>query len=469
MRRFVAYGPASVVMLTALVVLLAAPAAVRRIHYATLDTRIQLARQVVDDDDLLERMNRAVRNIAISVQPSVVHIEARSRNGFQGSTGSGWIYDGDGHVVTNAHVVRDSDRFFISFSDGRVVEASLVGLDPYTDIAVLRANATTGLFPVRRASGERLSQGDRVFAFGSPFGFKFSMSEGIVSGLGRNPDTAIELGGYTNFIQSDAAVNPGNSGGPLVDIRGRVVGMNVAIATGAESRGTQQGQYAGISFAIPVSTIDAVVPQLIGMGRVARGYLGVNYSPSNNLNDEDEGLVPVEGSPFPVGLRIGSVVEGTPADEAGLKEGDVLVEIRGQRVVNADVLRSVVGSARPGDRIAVRVFRNGDILPLEIVLGEFPPRLLASQLLQSFGLVQIADTERGIVIGPCFGLAARAGFRPGMRVVRVGKEPVARRDDMLDAMVDRGLLEGESVSVTVLTTDEEGEDVIQSLDVRLGR
>src|SRR5262249_19153086 len=148
------------------------------------------------------------------------------------------------------------------------IRGELFAADPYTDIAVVKVPESDDVFPARRATGLQPQQGDNVFVFGSPFGFKFSMSQGIISGLGRDPTAAAEFGGYTNYIQTDAAVNPGNSGGPLVDIKGRVIGMNVAIATARSSDGTttDEGQSAGISFAIPLGTIESVVDQLITRG-----------------------------------------------------------------------------------------------------------------------------------------------------------------------------------------------------------
>src|SRR5205085_7634281 len=142
----------------------------------------------------------------------------------------------------NSHVVRGAKQIEVTFQDGRTSSAELVGQDPSTDIAVIQVKTDEGLFPVQRATALDLHQGERVYAFGSPFGFKFSMSEGIVSGLGRSAHTMLGGGGISNFIQTDAAVNPGNSGGPLVDIRGRVVGMNVAIATAQNTSGANEGQ-----------------------------------------------------------------------------------------------------------------------------------------------------------------------------------------------------------------------------------
>ena len=200
MRRFISYGPALVVLMTVMVVLLAGPAAVRRLGSAHTSARIVLAQRSLDDDDILERLNKAVRNVAESVRPSVVHLEVipsgmRRYTGM--STGTGWVYDAAGHIITNLHVVRGASAIRVQFADGRVVETEqvhgdeFVG-DAYTDIAVIKVPESDGIFAAARATGLQPQQGDRVFVFGSPFGFKFSMSEGIVSGLGRDPSAATE-------------------------------------------------------------------------------------------------------------------------------------------------------------------------------------------------------------------------------------------------------------------------------------
>ncbi|MGD1916156.1 MAG: S1C family serine protease [Phycisphaerales bacterium] len=257
MRRFITLGPAAVVLLTVLAALLAAPEIVRQTEATQARSQVLLARQELGQDDILLRINRATRAIAKSVEPGVVHLMTASR--FRGgSAGSGWVYDDEGHILTNAHVVGGFDRLSVQLYTGRVMRAEVVGVDVFTDIAVLKAEDTTGLVPLPRATGEIPEQGDRVYAFGSPFNFKFSMSEGIVSGLGRDPNTGASGSAFTNFIQTDAAVNPGNSGGPLIDVQGRVIGMNVAIATGRSGDGQitpTEGQSAGISFAIPLPTI----------------------------------------------------------------------------------------------------------------------------------------------------------------------------------------------------------------------
>ncbi len=279
MRRIVSFGPAFVVLLTAGAVLVALPGMMMRVTAVRARERVELARQELDGDDILERFNRATQRVADAVEPSVVHLDIRMWRG-AGASGSGWVFDDDGHIVTNAHVVGPASRVDVQFFDGRVETGQVVGVDPLTDIAVLKVPTGDYLVPVRRATGERVHRGDRVFAFGSPFNFKFSMSEGIVSGLGRTARGGIGQAGITNYIQTDAAVNPGNSGGPLVDVNGRVVGMNVAIATAENSEGGTEGQSAGISFAIPLATIEPRVEQIIEGQTPRSGYLGVSMGPN---------------------------------------------------------------------------------------------------------------------------------------------------------------------------------------------
>jgi S1-C subfamily serine protease len=465
MRRFVSYGPALVVLLTVIAVLVAGPAAVRKLNAAQTSARIVLAQRALDDDDILERLNKATRNVADTVRPSVVHIEvvpAEGRRFMARSTGTGWVYDNGGHIVTNAHVVKGASAISVQFSDGRVVAVEKVNgdqfvADPFTDIAVLKVADTDELFPARRATNLQPQQGDRVFVFGSPFGFKFSMSEGIVSGVGRDPTSAAEVGGYTNYIQTDAAVNPGNSGGPLVDIKGRVIGMNVAIATARSSDGTtaDEGQSAGISFAIPLGTIESVVDQLIERGEVRRGFMGIQFVTRE---------VPVTGvSGFHgTGVGVQRVTDGGPADMGGLRSGDVVVELNGQRVPEPEVLRSLVSSARPGQPMRVKVSREGKFEDLTVTLMERPPeeqaatdRSAAMDTLFRYGLSFgsrriLASPDRAAVIRMVVpeSPAAAAGFEAGQTILQVGDQSTGTLSTMLSAMVEDGLLLGKLVTVT---------------------
>lgn len=463
MRRFVSFGPALVVLVTVALVLAVGPSAVHRLNAAHTSAQIILAQRTLDQDDILERLNAAVRNVATSVKPSVVHIDVTPQFGrtrVAASTGTGWVYDDQGHIVTNLHVIRGAREIQVQLSNGRMVTAQeihgqpFVG-DPLTDVAVLKIPPVDGLYPARRATGLQPQQGDRVFAFGSPFGFKFSMSEGIISGLGRDPTTARESGGFTNFIQTDAAVNPGNSGGPLVDIRGRVVGMNVAIATGRESQGTTEGQSSGISFAIPLGTIESVVPQLISRGRISRGYLGVTWAARDERIVFDEVL-------GRSGVRISALVPNAPAARAGLMAGDVITRIQDHAITSVEALRATVTVYQPGEEITVEAWRDGERRIFRVVLGEFPREDLAeasgSSALFRYGLrFSMRQGSRPTVAEVAANSPAEeAGFRSGQLILAVNDQPVRTLADFYVAALDAGLLQGWVVSITVA---EMGDDM----------
>ncbi|VAX38948.1 HtrA protease/chaperone protein, partial [hydrothermal vent metagenome] len=375
---------------------------------------------------------------------------------------SGWIFDTEGHVVTNAHVLRGAESIRVQLSDGRLYEVEQVGTDPLTDIAVLRLPEKSGLIPAIRATDQHPRQGERVFAFGSPFGFKFSMSEGIISGLGREPAGAVATSsGYTNFIQTDAAVNPGNSGGPLVNVRGQVVGMNVAIATGSESDGTTEGQSAGISFAIPLPVIESVVTQLIETGRVKRGFLGIQYS-ENTAMRNDAGY-----NGF--GVLVQAVTSGGPAESVGLEAGDIITAIDGQDVTGTGVLRSLISVVQPGEALELRVWRDGETFTVEPELIEAGPEVVVGRSvlgeLRRFGLQlgegRTLDGDQPPVVGWVArgSPAEREGFVRGQRVLRVGDAEVTTLNGLTEKLDAAGLLLGREVEVVVAQADLETREV----------
>jgi S1-C subfamily serine protease len=389
MRSFPYVGPGLVVLVSAAAALVAAPFAIRRASDAQASADIVLAARVLDgevaaaatppkrgaispastgvevDAPILEQINRAHRAIAKLVEPSVVHVSTlttmrrRSFTAPYASSGSGWIWDEEGHIVTNAHVVESSDRVQVQLFDGELREAEVVGLDLRSDVAVLKV-ASGGLHPALRGDSIALEQGDMVFAFGSPFDFRFSMSSGIVSGLQRSAGLAdID---YENFIQTDAAINPGNSGGPLTDVRGRVIGMNTAIATG-RGNSVGQGQFAGIGLAIPMSMIESIVTQIIESGEVRKGFLGVG------LMSLDEARAASRSSPLLAAIASGFKGEGavvrevnqdSPAAEAGFEFGDVIVAIDGQKVAGNSAVPAIISSKRPGAEVEFEVWRADD-------------------------------------------------------------------------------------------------------------
>ncbi len=463
MRKFIAYGPALVVLLTALVTLVAAPAAVRLVGYAATDAQVTLARQTLAQDNILKQIDRATRAIATAVEPSVVHIgidePVRGGRLMRTAQGSGWVFDLAGHVVTNSHVVRDAKRIFVQFQDGRAVEADLVGFDRTTDIAVLKVRSGEGLVPIVRATGGELFQGDRVYAFGSPFGFKFSMSEGIVSGLGRDPRLVIGEDGYTNFIQTDAAVNPGNSGGPLVDVEGRLVGMNVAIATAAGASAAE-GQSAGISFAIPLATIESVVGQLINSGIVTRGYLGISHPGRDEMNAAELNRVGYRG----LGVVATGVQADGPAEKAGIRSGDIITRLNNQPVGSVAVLRSAITNNAPGDRVTVEVVRGGELMSFTVALGELPrtdtEKREAAVAASRFGIADV-DEKGGVgleikeVRVPS--AAATAGLRPTQIITAVAGRKVETLSEFFDALANAGLHQGRQVKLTIRAAAGQGE------------
>ncbi len=458
MRKFIAFGPALVVLITALVTLVAAPAAVRLIGYASTDSQVQLARHELESDNILKQIDKAVRNIADAVEPSVVHIGVEESNGygrFQ-AEGSGWVFDTQGHIVTNSHVVRGSQRTVVQFSDGRAMDAQVVGQDVSNDVAVLKVATTEGLFPVQRASGVALHQGDRVYAFGSPFGFKFSMTEGIVSGLGRSPDRITNnTEGYTNYIQTDAAVNPGNSGGPLVNTDGKLIGMNVAIATAATQRGDRsEGQNSGISFAIPLATIERTVDQLISGRAVTRGYLGIVRPTNDEFNRQELARLGFTGW----GVAVSRVEPGGPADKAGIMVDDVIVKLNNEQVTKVNVLVSAIANDAPGDKVSVELWRAGKLMKVDVVLAELVSEVdktQAKRVVDRFGLASISETSGQVIVARVRApsLAYQAGMRPNQRIVDVDGVKIRTGEEFFTTLASKGLQQGRELKVLLESPD----------------
>lgn len=416
------YGPGLVVLGAAALALFVGPMAVREfVHAQTTVEVVNASGRLEASANVLEQINAVQRDIAKAVEPSVVHVstestlQGRSIQRVYVSSGSGWVYDDAGHIVTNAHVVDGADRIQIQLHDGDVRTAELVGMDLRTDIAVVRVEGA-GLHPARRGDSDEVQQGDMVYAFGSPFDFRFSMSSGIVSGLGRTAGPA-EID-YQNFIQVDAAINPGNSGGPLTDIYGRVIGMNTAIATGRGNT-VGQGQFAGIGLAIPMSMIENVVNQLVSSGEVRKGYLGVQVDSIESPQARGMG-VPALRYAFEhfrgEGAAVIEVMPESPAEKAGLLIGDVIVAIDGRHISNDKQVRAVISSKQPGSDMMLEVWRpnleGGEPLTKEfkVVLAELDPAAsnntiyIFGQTLRTLGFASLATSteERARKLGVPF-------------------------------------------------------------------
>lgn len=340
--------PAALLLAAAAVSLWTVPALIRLAQVERTARSMDAAADRLASTNALEAMSASMRDIAAAVEPAVVHVsvagEAKGRLGARSFTqsGSGWIWDASGNIVTNAHVVDGATALEVQLHDGSLHPATLVGLDPRTDIAVLHIQAD-GLLPATRTA-TLPAQGDLVFAFGSPFEFRFSMSSGIVSGVGRSAGLAeVE---YESFIQVDAAVNPGNSGGPLTDVRGRVIGINTAIATGRGST-VGSGQFAGIGLAIPMSIAENVVTQLIASGSVTRGFMGVSVVDAERvktMSSRNPIFRAVAEGFQGEGAVITSITPGSPAANAGLRLGDVITALGDRRIDSRDEVLSEVGT-----------------------------------------------------------------------------------------------------------------------------
>jgi putative serine protease PepD len=274
--------------------------------------------------------------------------------GAQAAQGSGFVYDRVGHIVTNAHVVDGAETVSVRFSNGSTYDATVVGTDASSDLAVLKVDAPDSLLrPLALADSTKVVVGQSVVAIGSPFGLEGSMTSGIVSALHRQM-TAPNGFGIEDSIQTDAAINHGNSGGPLLDLSGRVIGVNAQIES-------DSGGNDGVGFAVPSNTVRSVVSQLLGGGEVRYAYLGVSVDTVSTATGAST-----------TGARIGTVRSSTPAEDAGLQSGDVVVSIDGTTIATGDQLQSVIAGKKPGDKVKITYVRDGDRKTATVTLAERP-------------------------------------------------------------------------------------------------
>jgi S1-C subfamily serine protease len=304
----------------------------------------------------------SVADIYARVSPGVVFVQANSGRGElpfpgrgQAASGSGFVIDDAGHIVTNDHVVEGADQYRVRFGEnGDPIVAKLLGTDPSADLALLKvdpADVGEPLRPVQLGASEELRPGDPAIAIGSPFGLEGTVTSGIVSALGR---TIQAPNGFSisNAVQTDAAINPGNSGGPLLDAQGRVIGVNSQIRTNGGD------QNSGVGFAVPVDAVKRAIPFLKDGKEVPHAYLGISTAQAT------------QG-----GARVGQVVDGGPADKAGLRAGDRIVQIASTPVHEPDDVSAAVNARRPNDEVRVVVERGGERRTLTVKLGEQPDKL----------------------------------------------------------------------------------------------
>ena len=344
--------------------------------------------------------------------------------------GSGFIVRSDGIILTNAHVVEGADEVRVKLTDRREFKGKVLGIDHVTDVAVVKIDAT-GLQTVRIGDPSKIRVGEWVLAIGSPFGFENTVTAGIVSATARS----LPEGTYVPFIQTDAAVNPGNSGGPLFNLKGEVVGINSQIYSGT-------GGYMGLSFAIPIDVASNVEEQLVKSGKVERGRIGVA------IQDVTAELAKSFGLDKPQGALVSSVEPGGPADKAGIKPGDVILAFEGKPVDTSTRLPTLVATTKPGTRAPLEVWRNGKKQNLSVAVGEMPTEKVArtGSSAEEHGKLGLAlrpltPQERqelggaqGLVIQRASGAAAQAGLRPGDLIMGVNGMPVKNVDDLKRAV-----------------------------------
>jgi serine protease Do len=341
------------------------------------------------------------------------------------SLGSGFIISQDGYILTNAHVVETADEITVKLTDKREFKAKVIGADRRTDIALIKIDAG-GLPAVRFGDPTKLRVGEWVLAIGSPFGFENTVTAGIVSAKGRS----LPQENYVPFIQTDVAVNPGNSGGPLFNLRGEVVGINSQIYS-------RTGGFMGLSFAIPIDVANDIAQQLRTTGKVTRGRIGVVIQPLTKELADGFGLS------RPQGALVNSVEKGGPADKAGVEPGDVILRFDGKAVASSEDLPRIVGATRPGAKAAMQIWRNKNPRDVQVVVGEMqderaarqarrggkPPAATPSQY--GLTLSDLTDAQKselkvsgGALVENVQGAGARAGVRRGDVILAVNNQDV---------------------------------------------
>jgi serine protease Do len=356
----------------------------------------------------------------------------------QRGAGSGFIISSDGYVVTNNHVIQGAQKVIIKLVDGRSFEGKIIGTDPFSDIALLKIEASN-LPTLILGDSDSIKVGEWVIAIGNPFGLSHTVTVGVVSAKGRS---GIGISDVEDFIQTDAAINPGNSGGPLLNLKGEVVGMNTAIFT-------RSGGYMGIGFAIPSNIVKTIVEQLKTKGKIERGYLGVGIQDLTQALAKELGLKTTEGA------LITEVKSGSPAEKAGLKEKDVVISYNGKPVKNASELKNYVLLTKPGTEVELRIIRNGKEIPIKVKIEAQKEGLILSksemenieEFLENLGLIVediTSETAKKLKLPSVQGViitdvipetpADYAGLAPGLIIDEVNRKKVKNLNEFFQAL-----------------------------------
>ncbi|MBL8396350.1 MAG: DegQ family serine endoprotease [Candidatus Accumulibacter sp.] len=373
-----------------------------------------------DENDPMQEFFRRF----IPRQPGVPGLPGAPREFESRSLGSGFVVSADGYILTNAHVVDSADEILVRLTDKREFKARVVGADKRTDVALIKIEAT-GLPTVRLGDPNILKVGEWVVAIGSPFGFDNSVTAGIVSAKGRS----LPQENYVPFIQTDVAVNPGNSGGPLFNMKGEVVGINSQIYS-------RSGGFMGISFAIPIDVAMEVQGQLRAAGKVSRGRIGVVIQELTKELAESFGLGKAQGA------VVNAVEKGGPADRAGIEPGDVILRFDGKTIASSSDLPRIVGSTKPGSKATLQVWRKGTTRDLSVVVAEIPEDKVATRSTRSARPAERAANRLGLVVSELTAEQKRELKLDGGLLIEEVRNNTARADlrpgDVILALIARG-------------------------------
>jgi serine protease Do len=345
----------------------------------------------------------------------------------QRGVGSGFVMNQEGYILTNNHVVEDADQIKVKLANGKEYNGKIVGRDPKTDLALLKIEGAKDLHSLKLGNSDDLKVGSWVVAIGSPFGLEQTVTAGIVSAKGR----VIGSGPYDNFIQTDASINPGNSGGPLVNMRGEVVGINTAIIASGQ----------GIGFAIPINMAKEIAPQLEQKGHVTRGWLGVG------IQEVTPELAKSFGIKEKKGALVAQVFSNSPAEKAGIEQGDVILEFDGKEVADSKDLPRIVAATPVGKSVTIKLLRNGKVLDRQVKIGEMEEKTEVAKAPSSSKSLGITvqnltpDIAKGLGLKKETGVvvtrvepgspADNAGIQQGDVIQEVNRKPVKDVDDFV--------------------------------------